>query len=76
LRLPLRIWSASVTIEIAGRLRRGIFGRDRVDVLQKFDLASDPAPRMIVDQAAAVKRRRPDIVAREVEDDAPDAVAA
>src|SRR5882672_1122620 len=63
-------------VEIPGRTGSGIFGGNRVDVLQQFDLASHPAPRMIVDQGAAVERRRPDIVPRQVEDDAPDAAAA
>src|SRR3954469_23075176 len=63
-------------IEISGSLRRRILGRDDIDVLHEFDFASNPAARMIVDQAATGKRRRPDIVAREIEDDAADAVAA
>src|ERR1700710_2973228 len=33
-------------IEIAGGLRRRIFGGDRVDVLHQLDFAADPAPRM------------------------------
>src|SRR5258705_10117642 len=48
-------------IEIACRPRRRIFGRDRFDILHEFDLPSHPAASMIVDQAAAGKRRRPDI---------------
>ena len=63
-------------IEIACGLRRRIFGRDRFDILHELDLAAHPAARMIVDQAAAGERRRPDIVAGEIEDDAADAVAA
>ena len=63
-------------VEISGRPRRCIFGGDRFDILHEFDLAAHPAPRMIVDQAAAGERRRPDIVAGEIEDDAADAVAA
>ena len=47
-----------------------------LDILQQLDFASHPAPRMIVDQAAAGKRRRPDIVARQIEDNTPDRVAA
>src|SRR4029078_10401852 len=53
-----------------------IFSRDRAEVLQQFDLAPDPAPRVIVDQTAAVEGRRPDIVPRQVEDDASNAAAA
>ena len=53
-----------------------IFSRDRAEVLQQFDLAPDPAPRVIVDQTAAVEGRRPDIVPRQVEDDAAYGVAA
>ena len=63
-------------IEIAGGPGCGIFGRDRMDVLQKFEFAPHPAPRVMVDQAAAVERRRPDVVAREIEDDASHAAAA
>ena len=63
-------------VKISSRLRRRIFLCNHIDVLQQFDLAPDPAARMIVDQAAAGKRRRPDIVARQVEDDAADTVAA
>ena len=63
--------------KLPAALRRGIFGGDRLDILHAVRfLAPDPAARMIVDQAAAGERRRPDIVAREIEDDAADAVAA
>ena len=50
-------------VEIAGGLGVGVFGGDRFDILQQFEFAAAPAPRMIVDQAAPVERRRPDIVA-------------
>src|SRR4051794_31132948 len=60
-------------IEVAGGPGCGVFGRDRADILQQLDLAPDPAARVIVDQGAAVKRRWPDIVAREIEDDAANA---
>ena len=63
-------------VEISGGSRCGIFGGDHGEVLQQFDLAPDPAPRVIVDQGAAIERRRPDIVPRQVEDDTPDTAAA
>ena len=50
-------------VEIAGRLRRGMLRRDRGDILHQLELAADPAPGVVVDQAPAGKRRRPDVVA-------------
>jgi len=52
----------SRNIEIAGGLGRGIFGCDRLCILQELNFAAGPAPRMIVDQAAPGKRCRPDVV--------------
>ena len=50
-------------IKITCSLGRGVFGCNLVHILQQLDLPPHPAPRMIVDQAAPGKRRRPDIVA-------------
>ncbi len=50
-------------IEIAFGFRCRIVGDDTFHILQKFELAAHPAPGMIIDQAAPVKRRGPDIIA-------------
>jgi hypothetical protein len=50
-------------VEIAGGLGISVFGGNRFDVLQQFEFAAGPAPRVLVDQAASVERCGPDIVA-------------
>src|SRR5579863_4252049 len=50
-------------IKIPGGPRRGIVGRDGSDILHQLDLTAEPAPRVIIHEAASVKRRRPDVVA-------------
>jgi hypothetical protein len=62
-------------VEIAASFGRRIFSSHGVHVLQQLNFAADPAARMVVDQAASGKRRRPDIVSREIEDNAPDGAA-
>ena len=51
-------------IKISGGFCNRVFGGNHAQLLQQFDLAAYPAPRVIVDQTAAGEGRGPDIVAR------------
>lgn len=63
-------------VEVAAAARGRVEFRLTVELLEQFDLVAEPSPQVLVVQAAAVERRRPDVSSRDVEDDAALSVVA